>query len=84
MARVLLPTAALMRSMSSVQPFGEKCIGTSTARAPAMPAAAARLGQAGEGTMTSSPLPATMRLAVCSACMPEPVTKKRSLDTGLP
>ena len=35
-------------------------------------------GQAGVGTSTSSPVPATMRTAIWIACMPPPVTKKRS------
>ena len=43
-----------------------------------MPMAAVKLGHAGVGTITSSPVPATMRTAIWIACMPPPVTKKRS------
>ena len=71
-------TAAAIISMSSVQPALPKRIGTSTLLAPLTPSAAAKFGQAGVGMMTSSPSPATIRLAICTACMPEPVTKKRS------
>ncbi len=59
-------------------------MGTGTGVAPVMPMAAVRLGHAGCGMITSSPVPATMRQAIWMACMPPPATKKRSGTNGLP
>src|SRR3954471_24869446 len=73
-ARVLGVPAAASRSRSSDQPSFPNDIGTSTARAPTMPDAAAAFGQVGVGINTSSPAPATMAITIWIACMPEPVT----------
>ncbi len=73
-ARVLAVMASSIRSRSSDQPSLPNDIGTSTARAPTMPAAAAAFGQAGVGITTSSPAPATIASTIWIACMPEPVT----------
>ena len=44
--------------------------------------AAVMFGHAGCGMTTSSPVPDTMRMAIWIACMPPPVTKKRSARTA--
>ncbi len=49
-----------------------------------MPAAPAKFGQAGVGTITSAPAPAVAVMAIWIACMPPPVTKKRSGPNGRP
>jgi hypothetical protein len=46
--------------------------------------AATKLGQAGVGTTTSSPVPATILTQSCTACMPDCVTKKRSGSKACP
>ena len=45
---------------------------------------AAKFGQAGVGTITSSPVPAIAVMAIWIACMPPPVTKKRSGEKSRP
>ena len=75
--------ACSSRSKSRCQPFASMIIGTATGRAPAMEIAPAKFGQAGVGISTSSPLPASMRKAICIAGMPPEVTKKRSGSNGL-
>ena len=77
-ARVRGVIAFSIRSKSRCQPFASMISGTATGLAPATEIAPAKFGQAGVGTITSSPLPATMRKAIWIACMPPEVTKKRS------
>jgi hypothetical protein len=61
-----------------------KVFGTIAGAAPDTPIAATKFGQAGVGTITSSPVPATMRTQVWTACMPDCVTKNRSGENGRP
>lgn len=77
-ARVAGPAADFSLSRSSCQLAPSKPSSTNTGRAPAIPAAAAKFGHAGVGTITSSSLPATAAMAIWMACMPPIVTKNRS------
>ena len=84
MTRVRGVIAAARRSISSHQPPWPSVSGIDTTFAPPTVTAPRKFGQAGSGTMTSSPVPATMRIAIWIACMPPCVTKKRSGENGRP